>query len=112
MTRIPKAIQIGTHRVKVRVVPLQRFLGVCDIKDQEILLAKDKKDIANTFLHEIMEYIALKLGASRGDGKRVVIQFGHNPSSLDGDEWSIYVEMLLDTLRRNNLYWLFYREGK
>ena len=108
--QIPKFISIRNHRVKISDIKvLKDCRGWFDIGLQEIGLYKDK-EICETLLHEIIEYLACLHRASRKPNSQkdgVYLMLGHNPHGLNGDQFGIFVEDLYDVIRRNNLGWIF-----
>lgn|GEM_PF-3752412 len=107
MKKLPKQIIIMGKTVKViegSRMDAKKFAGYYDSSRHKIIVNSGVKDKGAVLLHEIMEYIASIMTGITFDDKMVRhIKLIHAPE-IGCDTFSIYVDTLYDTLKRNKLF--------
>jgi hypothetical protein len=106
--KIPKFIYIAADKVKIKISKRLPYQGCYCCTTRIIELNPKDKDIGAVLLHEIMEYIAASFYGIWFEKKSGVrhIELIHEPKQSK-DNWCMYVELIVDTIRRNKLQWIF-----
>ena len=99
---MPKYIKIVNDKVRVSYCKNMNFSGHFDCSKKIIKINPKDNNIGECLMHEIMEYLAgIQFSIyDKSSGRR--IEFFHSPESHN-DTWTIYVQNLIDTIRRNKL---------
>lgn len=102
MKKLPRYINIANDRVRLKYVKNLPYQGTYSCSKQVIKISPLAKDIGGCLLHEIMEYLAACTYAVHFKGNSRQIEFFHSPMKHN-DTWSMYIENLIDTIKRNKL---------
>lgn len=102
MLKIPKVIYINESKVKVVIDPKLSAYGEFNYHKALIRLNPACPNIEATFLHEIIEFIAASMYLIKDTSKYRKIVFLHSPDKSE-DNFSTFINILFDTIRRNKL---------
>ena len=102
LPKLPKYIQIANDKVKLAYDKDMESCGMYKCDENIIKINPKTYNIGGCLLHEIMEFIAASTYAIGFEKKDKYIQFWHSPET-ERDTWTMFIDNLIDTIRRNNL---------